>query len=105
MITSEVATSIFNGLGWLPFLGFLPSTKLEKSPMNMNLQELLQRFENTERDGEKLQHVLIGSPEGIHEATHTLHALRYADVRFWSPIVPVPNSSLSMSVLTKYRST
>jgi len=70
--------------------------------MNMNIQEFLQRFE-TERDGEKLQHVLIGSPERIHEATHTLHALRYADVALWSLIVPMPGTSLSMSVLTRYR--
>lgn len=71
--------------------------------MNMNMQELLQRFENTERAGERIQHVLIGSPERIHAVTHTLHALRYADVGLWSPIVPMPGSELSMSVLTRYR--
>ncbi|MER3432998.1 MAG: hypothetical protein C4288_06095 [Leptolyngbya sp. ERB_1_1] len=76
----------------------------------MNIQEFLQRFETEAsgarervRDGEKLQHVLIGSPEGIHEVTHTLHVLRYADVSLWSPIVPMPGTSLSMSVLTRYR--
>lgn len=71
--------------------------------MNLSLQDLLQRFEVPERDGEKLQHVLIGSPEGIYEATHTLHALRYADVSLWSPIVPMPGSDVFMSVLTKRR--
>lgn len=70
--------------------------------MNMNLQELLQQFES--RDGEKIQHVLVGSPEGIEEVTHTLYALRYADVALWSPIIPMPGANLWMSVLTRYRS-
>lgn len=69
--------------------------------MNINMQELLQRFDTQE--GDKLQHVLIGTPERIREAVHTLEALRYADVSLWSPIVPMPGSDLSMSVLTRYR--
>ena len=71
--------------------------------MSPNLQELLARLESGERDGDKLQHVLIGSPEVIHETKQTLHALRYADVMLWSAIIPLPGSSLSMSVLTRYR--
>jgi hypothetical protein len=81
-----------------------PSQFGEESPMNMQLQELLQRFDVAERSRDKIQHVLIGSPERIYEVTHLLHALRYADVGLWSPIVPMPGSELSMSVLTKYRS-
>jgi hypothetical protein len=50
-----------------------------------------------------LQHVLIGSSEGVHEVKQTLHALRYADIGLWSPIVPMPGTGLSMSVLTRYR--
>ena len=69
--------------------------------MNMSLQELLQRFES--REGEKIQHVLIGSPDVIQEVTHTLHALKYAEVGLWSPIVPMPGTSTSMCVLTRYR--
>ncbi|MBW4524755.1 MAG: hypothetical protein KME18_06090 [Phormidium tanganyikae FI6-MK23] len=69
--------------------------------MNVRLQELLQQFES--RGGEKIQHVLIGSPEGIEEVRHTLHALRYVEVGLWSPIVPMPGTSSSMSVLTRYR--
>lgn len=71
--------------------------------MNMNVQELLKRFDLSERDGEKLQHVLIGSPDGICETTHTLHALRYADVGLWSPMIAIPDSSVSICLLTKYR--
>jgi hypothetical protein len=71
--------------------------------MNLNMQELLLRFDLSEREGEKLQHVLIGSPEGIQETTHRLHALKYVDVGLWSPIIPMPGSTLSMSVLTRYR--
>jgi len=69
--------------------------------MNMKMQEFLQRSE-TERDGEKLQHVLIGTPETIQAAIRTLSVLRYADVVLWSPIVPMPGTTLSMSVLTRY---
>ena len=77
--------------------------------MNMNIQEFLQRFETEAsgarervRDGEKLQHVLIGTPETIRAAIHTLYVLRYADVVLWSPIIPMPETTLSMSVLTRY---
>ena len=70
--------------------------------MNMNIQDFLQRFE-VERNGEKLQHVLIGSAEGIEETIHRLYALRYADVGLWSPIIPMPGTSLWMSVLTRHR--
>ena len=70
--------------------------------MNMTLQQLLQQFES--REGEKIQHVLIGSPEGIQEVKQTLHALRYVEIALWSPIVPMPGSGSFMSVLTRYRS-
>jgi hypothetical protein len=73
--------------------------------MNLNLQELLSRFDDGNQTGEKLklQHVLIGSPEAIRAVTHTLWALNYAEVGLWSPIVPMPGTNLSMSVLTRYR--
>lgn len=67
-----------------------------------NLQEMLSNLEPLNREGDKLQHVLIGTPEVIHEAKQTLHALRYADVMLWSAIIPMPGTDLSMSVLTKY---
>lgn len=69
--------------------------------MNTNLQDLLRSFES--RDGEKIQHVLIGSLEGIEEVTDRLYALHYADVGLWSPIIPMPGTNLWMSVLTRYR--
>lgn len=71
--------------------------------MRPNLQELLARLEATDREGDKLQHVLIGTPDGIHEAQHSLHAMRYADALSWSPLVPMPGTNWSMSVLTRYR--
>ena len=72
--------------------------------MNPNLQELLAQLESTDREHEKLQHVLIGMPEAIQEAKQTLEVLRYADIRLWSAVIPMPGSNLSMSVLTRYRS-
>ena len=83
MIPSQVATLFFVARGGFDFGAFSPVKSGEESPMNMSLQELLQRFES--REGEKIQHVLIGSPETIQEVTHTLHALRYAEVGLWSP--------------------
>ncbi|GAP93957.1 hypothetical protein [Leptolyngbya sp. NIES-2104] len=71
--------------------------------MNMNIQEFLERFESN-RDAEKLQHVLIGTSEGIQEAKQTLHALRYATIDLWSPMIPMPGTSVYLSVLTRYRS-
>lgn len=69
----------------------------------MNFQEYLARSTMFERSGEKLQIVIIGSPEGIDETIDRLYALRFSDVGSWSPIVPMPGSGASMSVLTRYR--
>lgn len=65
--------------------------------MNMNIQEFLDRYESG-REGEKLQHVLIGSMEGIDEAKRTLHSLRYATIGLWSPVIPMPGTHLYLSV-------
>ncbi|GAP95514.1 hypothetical protein [Leptolyngbya sp. NIES-2104] len=70
--------------------------------MNMNIQDFLERFES-DRDGEKFQHVLIGSIEGIKEVQRSLHSLRYTRIDLWSPIIPMPGTNLYMSVLTRYR--
>jgi hypothetical protein len=88
--------------GGFRFWAFFSYRKRRKSPMNMNIQEFLDRFES-DRDGEKLQHVLIGSMEGIEEARRILHSVRYATLGLWSPVIPMPGTSLYMSVLTKYR--
>jgi hypothetical protein len=94
----------FAWIGVASVFGLSCHPQMEKKPMNTNLPELLARLESTDREGDKLQVVLIGVPEVIHEAKQTLHALRYADIMLWSAIIPMSGSNLSMSVLTRYRS-
>ena len=72
--------------------------------MNMSIQEIVNTLDNATDRGERLRVLIIGSEEGVTETIHTLEKLRYAEVRSWSPILPVPNSTEVMSILTRWRS-
>jgi hypothetical protein len=69
--------------------------------MTINLRQLLS--ESVPEGGEKVRLLVIGSPEGVMEVMHTLHALGYAEVNAWSPTVPIPNEPAFMSILTRHR--
>ena len=71
--------------------------------MNYSVQGLLSRLENSSDNGDRLRLLAIGSREGVIETIHTLHVLGYADVGAWSPVLPVPNSTEVMSILTRQR--
>lgn len=51
---------------------------------------------------EPLKHLLIGSPKVVTNAIHGLHALGYAEVGAWSPLLPTSNAGEVMSILVKY---
>jgi hypothetical protein len=72
--------------------------------MNYSVQGLVSRSENDARNGDRLRLLAIGSREGVIETMHTSHVLGYADVGAWSPVLPVPNSTEVMSILTRQRS-
>ncbi|GET40147.1 peptide ABC transporter substrate-binding protein [Microseira wollei] len=46
--------------------------------------------------------LVISTPFGVNQTIHTLHALRFADVSLWSPLLPAPNPGEVMSILTRY---
>jgi hypothetical protein len=71
--------------------------------MNYPIQDVLSRLDSAATEGRKFQVLLIGCSEDIIEAIHTLHALGYAEVGAWSPLLPVPNSMKMMSILTRQR--
>lgn len=71
--------------------------------MNYPIQDVIARLDSAATDGRKFQVLLLGCSEDIVEAIHTLHALGYAEVGAWSPLLPVPNSTKMMSILTRYR--
>ena len=73
--------------------------------MTDSTPDLPARFDFADDDPRKFQILLMGSSEDITETIHTLHRLRYAEVKAWSQLVPVPNSSKMMSILTRVRST
>lgn len=53
-------------------------------------------------DREPLRILVIGSRRGVTGTIQTLHRLRFAEVREWSPLVPTPNLGEVMSILTRY---
>jgi hypothetical protein len=72
--------------------------------MNDSIQDVLARLDSAGNNGRKFQVVLLGSDKDILEAIHALHALGYAEIGAWSPVLPVPNSTQMMRILTRYRS-
>ena len=60
---------------------------------------------------EQLRHLVIGSPDGVRSAIHSLHVLNYADQALWSRIIAVPQSGIvitpeqgaAFSYLLRYR--
>jgi hypothetical protein len=69
------------------------------------LQDVLARLDSaTPKGSRKFRVLLVGASDDILQAIHALHALGYADVGLWSPLVPIPNSTQMVSILTRYRS-
>lgn len=54
------------------------------------------------RDRESLKILVIGSRRGVTGTIQTLHRLRFAEVREWSPLIPTANSGEVMSILSRY---
>ncbi|NJR70253.1 MAG: hypothetical protein HC771_17645 [Synechococcales cyanobacterium CRU_2_2] len=50
-----------------------------------------------QREGDRLRHILLGSPAAIRQTIHQLHHLRYIDAVHWSPIVAIPQDSIDGS--------
>jgi hypothetical protein len=60
-------------------------------------------FSDSTSENEKVRLVVIGSPDGLMEVMQSLHNLGYAEIRAWSPIVPIPDQPGFISVLTRHR--
>lgn len=55
-----------------------------------------------EPNREPVRLMAIGSRDGVLRVIHTLHHLRFAEVREWSPLLPAPTPGEVMSILTRY---
>jgi hypothetical protein len=77
---------------------FLPSAS-DSSPAAAPLDSPV---EPTSRDRESFRILVIGSRQAVTTTIQTLHRLRFAEVREWSPLLPAPNSGEVMSILTRY---
>jgi hypothetical protein len=53
-------------------------------------------------DREPLKILIIGSRRGVTSTIQTLHRLRFAEVREWSPLIPTANPGEVMSILSRY---
>jgi len=53
-------------------------------------------------DRESLKILVIGSRRGVTTTIQTLHRLRFAEVREWSPLLPTANPGEVMSILSRY---
>ncbi len=51
---------------------------------------------------EALRILVIGSRQGVTSTIQTLHRLRFAEVREWSPLMPAAGPGEVMSILTRY---
>ena len=58
--------------------------------------------------GERVKHILLGSPGAIRQTIHLLHSLRYSETVLWSPVLQVeeplvitPEQGEAMSLLRK----
>lgn len=71
----------------------------DSSPSAASLESPL---EPANRDRESLRILVIGSRQGVTNTIQTLHRLRFAEVREWSPLLPAPNSGEVMSILTRF---
>lgn len=71
--------------------------------MDSSLSGVLSRLDSATETGRKFQVLLIGYSADIIEAIHTLQVLGYAEIGAWSPLLPMPNSTQLMSILTRYR--
>jgi hypothetical protein len=71
----------------------------------MSIQKIVSQLDSSLGKDERLRVLVIGSHEGVAETIRTLHKLRYAEVAAWSSILPVPNSTEFMSILTRVRTT
>lgn len=47
-----------------------------------------------EREGQRLRHILLGSPAAIRQTIHQLHQLHYVATVEWSPMITIPNNRL-----------
>jgi len=56
-------------------------------------------------DRQPVKIVLISSVDGVREAIHQLHNLRFRDATTWSPLLPTPEPGMVMSINTHYRLT
>lgn len=52
-------------------------------------------------DRESLRIMIIGSRRGVTRTIQTLHHLRFAEVREWSPLLPTATPGEVMSILTR----
>lgn len=94
-----LCAALWNGFSFWDFFVFLGEISMDNS-----IQDVVARLDSAAtNDGRKFQVLLIGSSADILEAIHTLHSLGYAAIGAWSPLLPVPNSTSLMSILTRYR--
>lgn len=76
---------------------FLMSTS--ETPANAEVDAAI---ESPTPDRESLRILIIGSRRGVTGTIQTLHRLRFAEVREWSPLMPTPTPGEVMSILTRY---
>ncbi len=80
--------------------GFLGDAESRDRESQSDLEATPRSASNPER--EPIQILVIGSSRGIDTIVRTLHQLRFAEVREWSPLLPSPTPGKLMRTLTRY---
>lgn len=71
----------------LPFLASSASQRAASSP-------LLLANTQSQPERERLLHLVMGSPEGVRSAIHTLHKLQFVEQAAWSQVINIPKSGI-----------
>lgn len=72
----------------------LPSLMESRLLPETGATSLLLTAPTPEPGNEALRHILLGSPDSVRQAIHTLQALKYVEQFRWSDLIKVPNTGI-----------
>ncbi|MCF4968034.1 hypothetical protein [Nostoc sp. CMAA1605] len=76
-------------------------TQLQKFADNPDSSTSNQLLEKTSPKREPVKHLLIGSPHAVTTTMQRLHAIGYASIGDWSPLLPTANPGEVMTILIR----
>ncbi|MGH1393065.1 MAG: hypothetical protein ACRAVC_03395 [Trichormus sp.] len=76
-------------------------TQLQRFAENPDSYPSNQLLEKAAPKREPVKHLLIGSPDAVTSTMQRLHAIGYASMGDWSPLLPTANPGEVMTILIR----